>query len=211
MAHQNVYFFELPLWDSFSFVDAKNIILNIGSSMYCYSVHLPKMHSVKGILANVDLINGVRLLKPRIAVLHPQNEPDFIQDCNQLSRILSSIGCQLCLEYILYDKRLQIVFESLPDSIGITLDFYHCAKAGFSVESTIRHYSSHIKHIHLNDYSVSGGMAKCPGEGSLPLDRCFDLLQEQVFHGAYMLECGFTDEKHFHGIMNYCKKFLIEM
>ena len=204
MAAQHIYQFELPLWQSFSLADAQKILLNIDPAMECYAVHLPKSCSVNDIISNVGLLDGVRLLKPRVAVLHPRNEPDFLHNCNRLSIILEIFNCQLCVEYIVYDKKLQYIFDSLPSSTGITLDFFHCVNAGSSIESVIRRYSSRIKHVHLNDYSNSDIKAQCPGEGCLLLRNYLDLLQCQEFQGTYMLECKFTDEQHFRNIVDYC-------
>ena len=204
MVTQHIYKFELPLWQSFSLTDAQKILLNIVPTMECYAVHLPKSCSVNDIISNVGLLDGVRLLKPRVAVLHPRNEPDFLHDCNRLSMILESFNCQLCVEYIVYDKKLQYIFDSLPSSIGITLDFFHCVNAGYSIESVISRYFSRIKHVHLNDYSNSDIKAQCPGEGCLLLRNYLNLLQCQEFQGTYMLECKFTNEQHFRNIVDYC-------
>lgn len=196
MCKHKIIQFELPIWDTFSIENAKEINKLLNPNIKCYSIHLPKHNSAKEILKNNDLLEGVVSLRPTVAVFHPQNESDLSEDYFRLSRFFQNIECKLSIEFIAYDKILQKAFENIDKSVEITLDLYHCVNAGYSLEKIIRQFSSSIVHVHFNDYSESVGRSLCPGEGCLPINSYINLLQEQNYEGVYMLECNFLGMEH---------------
>ena len=201
MRKYGIVYFELPVWNSFSVEEAKQIKQLLHPNIKCYSVHLPKCYSAKEILLNSNLLKGVIALQPSVAVFHPQTESDLSKDYFRLSHLFQNIGCKLSVEFLAYDKSLQKAFETIDKSVAITLDLYHCVNAGYSIEQIISRFSSSIAHIHLNDFSESAGKSLCPGNGSLPIGSYINMLQEQDYDGVYMLECNFANAEHFQKIL----------
>lgn len=201
MRKHRIVYFELPVWDTFSVEDAKQINQLLHSDIKCYSVHLPKCNSARELSQNSNLLDGVIALQPSVAIFHPQTKSDLSEDYFRLSRLFQNIGCKLSVEFLAYDKSLQKAFETIDKSIAITLDLYHCVNAGYSVEQIIGQFSSSIAHIHLNDFSESAGKSLCPGNGCLPIGSYINMLQEQDYDGVYMLECNFANAEHFQKIL----------
>ena len=202
MRKYKIQYFELPIWDTFSIEDAKQINKLLNTNVKCYSIHFPKQNSARDLLQKSSLLEGVIALRPSVAVFHPQKVSDLNEDFFKLSRFLENIECKLSVEFIAYNISLQKDFKKIDESVAITLDFYHCVNAGFSVEKIIERFSSSIVHVHLNDFSETLGKSLCPGEGELPIISYINMLQEQNYEGIYMLECKFESAAHFQKIMN---------
>lgn len=195
LQRQNVQYYELPLWNDFSSEEAKLIRSVTPANMNSYSIHFPKNFNAKDIMEQNEMLEGIFRLEPSVAVLHIRNIWEVDDNFYKLLRILKTHGCKLCIEFISYNKTEKELFNKLNKAVDIALDFYHCVNAGFAIEDIIRDRS--IAHIHLNDYKKTCKNALCPGEGDLPITTYLIQMQQQKYDGAYIMECPFTNEKHF--------------
>ena len=207
MKNNGIKYFELPLWNEFSACEAGNIKTIIGDSESCYAVHLPKAYSSIDILQSADLLEGIHILKPKIAVAHFSYTDNYVYDYSRLNEIFVSYGCQMCLEYLVYEKQQEECITNLLEhlDVGIALDLYHCANAKKVPENIINEYGVRIKHVHFNDYSKSVPKSVCPGRGDLALEEYVIALSKYDYEGVYMLECNFGSEGDFREILDYCR------
>ena len=202
MSSNSIAYCELPIDNSFSIEEAKVIKSLLNQKIECYSVHLPKRNSAKDILQNTELLEGIKYLRPSIIVFHPQSIADFGKDYSLLSQIFNKNGAVLSLELITYDELLRKAFQKIDKTFAITLDLFHCANAGYSLETIIKRLSSSIVHVHLNDYSLSERKSVCPGEGSLPIKQVIDLLKEQKYKGLFMIESNLANKEHLKKVLS---------
>lgn len=203
MIDNGLAFCEIPVWNTFTVREAKEIRKIVEPEILSISVHLPKDMGPEKVLEAKELLNGIFELHPEIAVIHIPLNRFSIGAWYKLRDVFRNAGCDLCIEYLPYSSESAFIYEL--DNVPLVLDFYHCANGGKSIENVISHFSSRIHHVHLNDFSQQSTSSLCPGDGELDLQKYVDMLSEIGYKGFYMLEGSCQQEERCESIISFCK------
>ena len=88
--------------------------------------------------------------------------------------------------------RLRGLLESFAsDSLGALWDLHHSVRSGGETpETTIRNLGAYVRHVHVKDSVVRGGVCSycLPGEGDLPLGELMTALRSINYNGFIALE-----------------------
>lgn len=82
---------------------------------------------------------------------------------------------------------IQEMIRTIPDSADFVCDIKQAKRGGISPDDMIQTMGSHLRHIHINDFSPDG---KCvlPGKGCFDFARFFETVKNTNFDGDVMIE-----------------------
>ncbi len=79
------------------------------------------------------------------------------------------------------------MIRTIPESAGFVCDIKQARRSGIDPCDMVKAMGSHLRHIHLNDFS-DDGQCVLPGEGCFDYESFFRVVRQTEFDGDVMIE-----------------------
>jgi sugar phosphate isomerase/epimerase len=92
-------------------------------------------------------------------------------------------------------ERAQLLFDRLPDSVGVVMDFSHIVASGSDPDDFVDRFSTRITHVHIRD-ALPGNINLSVGNGRVDFARGLKQLAAAGYTGHFSLELETRDITH---------------
>ena len=119
----------------------------------------------------------------------------------EAARVAASRGVELWTESLHFHRlccnleRAQLLADSLPEDVGIVMDFSHVVASGGDPVEFIERFGPRITHVHIRD-ATRGNINVSVGNGRVDFARGFKELGAANYRGHFSLELETRDISH---------------
>jgi sugar phosphate isomerase/epimerase len=92
-------------------------------------------------------------------------------------------------------ERAQLLYDRLPDSVGIVMDFSHIVASGGDPVDFVDRFATRLTHVHIRD-AVPGNINLSVGNGKVDFSRGLKQLATAGYSGHFSLELETRDITH---------------